>query len=138
MANLYSTLPRRVYTLSEFNRAARQLFQLIEEHPDSPERWVAARRFVNFTLTGQHQPRGHQAVVDPTRGTSVGWEDDIFTTRDFDSLLGIAKEILVDSNIFVYPVSNSSDTLSTSIHLKYAIERGNVSIPPPPVMYSSR
>src|SRR5579859_6979945 len=118
MANLYSNLPPRTYSLRDFNHQATRF-------NDSDDKTGLLR----FVLTGQvfDEVSPHQAVVDPLRGHSI-WEDqEIKVSRNYDSILGIASNIVVQSDISIYPVSNPADALTTSIHLKYGIERDNVS-----------
>lgn len=127
MAEPYSTLPPKIYSLSDFNRAAKHLV-LQSEADNNPEADAASREFVNFVLTGRYESEGHQVSVDPTRGAGLHQGEEIYGTHDFDSFLGITETIVVQSNIFIYPVSNPSATLTTSIHLKRGIQRGNVSV----------
>jgi hypothetical protein len=116
MSHLYSTLPTRAYTLHEFIIKSNECRRLDEDI------------VLHFILTGQCLLEGdqHQAVVDPTRDAAITLEDEILITRDYDSVLGVTSNIVVDSDISVYPASNPTDTLTTSIHLKYPIVKGNV------------
>jgi hypothetical protein len=126
MADLYSNFPPRIYSLSDFISTASYL-QEKSEGDNAEQTDAALREFVDFVLTGRYEPEMHQAVVDPTRGTSLRQAEQLLATRDLDSLLGVTDNIVVLSDIFVYPVSNPADTLTTSIHIKCAVRRGDVS-----------
>jgi hypothetical protein len=114
---LYSTFPPCVYTLRQFVQKAEQIKDEDED------------LFLQFVVTGQATVENppHQVVIDPIRDNSIHDDDEILITRDYDSFLGITNHIVVDSDISIYPVSNPSDTLTTSIHLKYPMQRGDVS-----------
>jgi hypothetical protein len=116
---LYSTFPPRIYTL-------RQFVQKADELKDEDE-----DLFLHFVVTGQGivENPAHQVVIDPIRDSSIRDDDEILMSRDYDSVLGITHNILVDSDVSIYPVSNPSDTLTTSIHMKYPLVRGDVSNP---------
>jgi hypothetical protein len=112
-------LDTQIYTLKQFVQTAEHLQQ------------ADGDAFVDFVITGRNtvaEPP-HQAVIDPLRGAGIRIDDSIEVLRDYDSALGPNPDIVVKCDIAVYPVSNPTDTLTTSIHIKYPIRRGNVSIP---------
>ncbi|KAF8525885.1 hypothetical protein BU17DRAFT_83390 [Hysterangium stoloniferum] len=80
--------------------------------------------FIKFILTGEDTMSGELAVVDPI-GNPLTLDHGIIANCDYDSLIGITQNIIVQSSITVYPVSNPMESLSTSIHLKYLIPDGN-------------
>lgn len=108
MSRLYCTLPTQSYSLAQFVQAARALYD------DDP---VAFRLFV---LTGEAPGMETQAYVDATLN-ALQIDHPVQMVRDFDSLIGITKNIAVDCMISVYPIPNPSEVLSTSIHLNYPI-----------------
>lgn len=112
MSALYSSLPSQSYTVKEFVRKAKTL-----EREDG-------HAFLRFVLTGEADE--HQAVLDPIRNT-LGRDHDVVATRDYDSVIGITKDIVVKSSISVYPVPNPAEVLTTSIHIKYPMKTGRVS-----------
>jgi hypothetical protein len=117
--SLYSVLPPRTYTLHEFSLRAEALKS---EDTDS---------FHQFILTGQvnnsdEPANDHQAVLDPIRNIL----DDnhcISISRDYDSMLTLQHNIIVNSPISIYPVPNPAEVMTTSIHLKYPVTKGDVS-----------
>ena len=133
MSRLFSTLPPSVYSLADFNLAAKHWEDVQESHADVECAEAASRELVNFVLTGQHQSDGHQAVVDPLCGNGIREDEEILATRDYDSLLGIADDLYVKGPIYIFPVSNSMDMLTSSIHLTHPMEDGSMSFSPPAV-----
>jgi hypothetical protein len=118
MSNIYSNLQPRTYSLRNFNHQATR-------YHDSGDKTGLLR----FVLTGQvlDEDSPHQAVIDPLREHSIREDHVIKVSRDYDSILGVTSNIVVDSDISVYPVSNPMDTLTTSIHLQYGVESDEVS-----------
>jgi hypothetical protein len=107
-----------MYSLRNFNHEATRLNDLDDK-----------TGLLRFVLTGQVLDENslHQAVIDPLREHSIQEDQEIIVSRDYDSILGVTSNIVVESDISVYPVSNPVDSLTTSIHLKYGIEGGDVS-----------
>jgi hypothetical protein len=112
MSALYSQLPAQSYSLHEFVARASALK---DENAD------AFRRFI---LTGEVE-NDHQAVLDPTRNV-LEPDHCISVARDIDSLVSFQQGIVVDCPISIYPVPNPAEVLSTSVHLRYPITRGDV------------
>jgi hypothetical protein len=109
---LYTDLPPQAYSLSRFNMHARELFV------DDPD------EFIRFVLTGE-VPTKHQAVIDPLRN-HLDSQQDLNVSRDYDSLLAITDDIVFDCQFTITPVSNPTDALTTSIHLKHNLAVGEV------------
>ena len=120
MANLYNhRLPLVSHNLREFSNRATDLFV----HNES------ADQFVRFVLTGEFvgdDGKPNQAFVDAVQNVV---EDDhpLKISRDYDSLLGIAPKIMVDSDISVFAVPHNSFALKKSIHLEHKITYQGVS-----------
>ncbi|KIK51762.1 hypothetical protein GYMLUDRAFT_64661 [Collybiopsis luxurians FD-317 M1] len=101
-------LPLQTYSLEDYIRTAKSL-----ERRDTI-------LFLQFVLTGKNFRDQCQAFLDPMLNR-VDEELPLTVARDFDSLIGIADRILVDSAISVYPAPNPAEVLSSSIHLKYRV-----------------
>jgi hypothetical protein len=112
--DLYSSLPLQVYSVGDFVQTAEDIWET--------DGYAAFNRFV---LTGEVH-NNHQAVIDPVRNVL---EEDavVWGNHDYDSLIGLCDDIVVDSSISVYPVPKPAEVLSTSVHLTYRIQRGDVS-----------
>jgi hypothetical protein len=84
--------------------------------------------FIRFGLTGEYLDgrRPKQVFMDPLQNMV---EDDtpITIRRDYDSLLGAAPDILVNSAISVFCVPHPSYALKDSIHVKRTVAYQRVS-----------
>jgi hypothetical protein len=82
--------------------------------------------FTRFVLCGQHE--GRQVVVDAIRNR-IQYRDHhlLKGLRDYDSLLGIDKDIRVRTSLSLYPVARKEDTLRNNIHLDYSFNFEGVS-----------
>jgi len=78
--------------------------------------------FVRFVLTGRHDNR--QVVIDSILNR-IPSDEDIGVMRDYDSLLGIDKNIRLTCPLTVYPVSKE-DVLSKNIHIYYNFTKATV------------
>lgn len=80
--------------------------------------------FIRFMLCGHHPD--HQVVVDPIQDRL---DDDhrLKGLRDFDSLLGVDKDIRVRSSLTLFPLAKKDDTLRTNLHLKHSFQIAGVS-----------
>lgn len=99
-------LDKKSYSLAQFCETAKTLLE--SDDPAS---------FVRFVLCGRYQ--NHQAVIDAIQNRL----DDhhiITGLRDFDSLLGIHRDIVVRTGLTLYPLARKEDTLRTNIHLQYS------------------
>ena len=84
--------------------------------------------FVRFVLTGQDVD-GTQICIDPIRNRlTEGQYGRMRCTRDYDSLLGIDKDILVDKALTLFPLAKRDDTLSSNIHIQYDFDTASVSL----------
>lgn len=81
--------------------------------------------FVRFVLAGEKDD-GTRVVVDPILN-AVPNNEAFNVQRDYDSVLGIHKDILVDSHLSVSPIGKANETLSTDVHIKYHFESSKVS-----------
>ena len=105
-------LPQKHYDLVTFCKEAKNLLGIDQA------------TFVRFMLTGIRS--GHQAVVDPI-SHNVEEGDDLRVLRDYDSLLIMHSDILVqDGDLTLYPVSKHEDALTKDIHVKYEFVNSGV------------
>lgn len=126
MADLYSTLPAKAYSIQAFNAEASRLNSLTNTLESDDEIAKAGEHFIDFVLTGRNVPGNHQAAIDVNLNAEV--HELLFVTRDYDSLIAISPEIRVTRTVNVFPVSNPNFALSTSIHLAHTISEREVSI----------
>ena len=103
----------RTMSLRQFCRRAKDLLSLDQTG------------FVSFVLTGRDTD-GSQVCIDPVLNR-VSETYPLHINRDYDSLLGFCDDILIKTNLTVYPVSKLDDTLSRNIHLRYDFNTANVS-----------
>lgn len=123
MADLYSTLPAKAYSIKAFNAEASRL-NIIQDTTESED---GLPNFIDFILTGRNNPGNHQAAIDVNLNNAQVRES-LFITRDYDSLLGICPEIRVKNSVNIFPVSNPNFALTTSIHLTHTMSVGGVSV----------
>ncbi|KAF8869105.1 hypothetical protein BD779DRAFT_1682604 [Infundibulicybe gibba] len=105
-------LPLQRFSIYDFCVKAQELSKPQDEadHTD----------FIKFVLCGIHE--GEQAVVDPYLNAIREQElHPLEVTRDFDSFLGFDKDIIVETDMTVSPVSRHADALTKSIHLTLEI-----------------
>jgi len=89
-------------------------------------------KYLPFVLTGRFlddDGRPAQAFIDSIRDM-VDDDHPLSIIRDYDSLLGLANDFLVDGTITMFTVPHPTLALTTSIHLKRDIRRGQVSPTP--------
>jgi hypothetical protein len=110
MTSLYSTLPITSYSLRDFVRFAKTL-----EHTDNSA-------FNRLLLTGETED--HQVSIDPIRNVMQP-NHPVTISRDYDSIIGVTDEIIVQSSISVYPIPNPAEVLSSSIHFRKAVTMEN-------------
>lgn len=80
--------------------------------------------FVRFALTGRYGNK--QAVVDPILN-SVPDDERLGVVRDYDSLLGIDKDIKITCALTVFPVSKKEDVLTKNIHIHHSFTSSKAS-----------
>ncbi|KAG1717976.1 hypothetical protein EDB19DRAFT_1921560 [Suillus lakei] len=102
-------------SLATFNNRVIRL--LPPDEAEGPVDEVQYYRALNLILTGKDSATGIQYSVEPTRDRFT-YEREVTVVRDYDSLISFTHWIPVISNIFIYPVSNPVDTLTSNIHLK--------------------
>src|ERR1700742_1621472 len=116
---IYSHFPTTTFSLAGFSRKAKKLDDAGLES-----------EFIQFVLTGEFLDESGdvvQAFVDPILNV-VSPRAGLLIQCDYDSLLGISKDIPVTASIAVYPVPDPVRTLSSSVHLTFPIRVNNVSI----------
>ncbi|KAF8054645.1 hypothetical protein FPV67DRAFT_1682298 [Lyophyllum atratum] len=115
MANLYSNHTEVSHTLTQFIDRANALY----EREDTPD------PFIRFAITGEYRDaddrQWKQVVMDPLQDM-VELEDALTIRRDYDSLLGIASDIMVDGVISIFAVPHPTYALKSSIHIKHDIQ----------------
>ncbi|KAF8876431.1 hypothetical protein CPB84DRAFT_1852952 [Gymnopilus junonius] len=79
--------------------------------------------FIKFILTGIHHAQ--QAIVNPILDHMTKYEG-LSIMHDYDLLLGIDRDIRVQSDLTVYLLAKREDTLQTNIHLKYTFESPDI------------
>lgn len=72
--------------------------------------------FCKFVLTGIHE--GTQYQLDPIKD-ELRHHHRVQALRDFDSMLGLHRDICVDTYLAMYPIPKYTDTLRRNIHIKY-------------------
>jgi hypothetical protein len=112
MSELYTDLDLKEYTLSQFVRQAKALQSTAAEDPTS---WL------KFVLTGE-VTNDHQVTIDILQNR-IDEQVGIEVLRDYDSLLGLVDNILVEGPISIYPLSPPHETLTSSVHLEKRIDR---------------
>lgn len=108
-----NNLEPRSYSLAQFCETAK--FLLDSDDPTS---------FVQFVLCGRYQ--NHQVVVDAFQNC-LNEHYKLQGLRDFDSLLGIYKDIPVRAPLTLFPLARKEDTLNTNVHLDYSFVIPSVS-----------
>jgi hypothetical protein len=103
----------QLYSLTRFCQTAKLLLE--SDDPAS---------FVRFVLCGRHQ--NHQVSVDAIQNR-LNSRHPISGLRDYDSLLGIQKDIVVGTSLTLFPLAKKEDTLRTNIHLSYSFNFSGVS-----------
>jgi hypothetical protein len=78
--------------------------------------------FAQFVLTGRLGD--HQALLDPLRNI-IPDDQNLTLKRDYDSLIGLSTEIVVTSELYVYPVAKRENTLTENVHLDLSVHRGD-------------
>ncbi|KIJ45379.1 hypothetical protein M422DRAFT_251152 [Sphaerobolus stellatus SS14] len=84
--------------------------------------------FVKFTLTGNDS--GRQVFVD-TLQNRMGAQESYLMTRDYDSVLGISTNVMVNQSLQMHPVCRFEETLKHNVHLKHTFtnSKGTFSVP---------
>jgi len=103
-------------SLAAFNN---KCIPLLHADEDEAEPTDAAQyyRALNLVLTGYDSATGVQYSIEPTRNRFT--QDRIVTVvRDYDSLISFTNWLPIIRDIYIYPVSNPVDTLTSNVHLK--------------------
>lgn len=101
-------------SLDDFHGVCLELAKRDESHAD----------FVKFALTGIYG--NEQVVVDPILN-SMPDDEDFQVLRDYDSLIGIDKDIGINCALNVSVVAQLKDTLKKNIHLSHRFSCNTVS-----------
>lgn len=121
MADLYTSFPTVSHTLREFNDRVNH----IREDEGSSS-------FIRTVLTGEYidenDARPRQIFID-TIQNMVKDNHPLRLSRDYDSLNGVADNIMVDGSINVFSVPHTTFALKKSIHFQHPIVYNGVSPP---------
>jgi hypothetical protein len=116
-SKLYNDNPTVSYTLQQFSDTASRVLNI---NPDDDA------AFIRFVLCGEYENQGmKQVFIDPMQNL-VDPGHPLTISRDYDSVLGIADDILIDGPISVFAVPHESYALKTSIHIQRPIARQGV------------
>jgi hypothetical protein len=99
-------------SISEFNDHVIEL--LGEDDQVPPPQYYRA---LNLALTGKDMETGVQYSIEPIRNRFTPPRE-VTIVRDYDSLIAFTDWIPITANLFLYPVSNPADTLTSNLHLK--------------------
>ncbi len=94
------------YSISDFCRQARDY---IYPEPDK-------HTFIKFVLNGLHE--GRQVVLNPLLDRPPA--ADLKTVRDYDSLLGVDRQVRVHADLTLNLLGKVEDVLSSNVHIKYS------------------
>ncbi|KDQ22060.1 hypothetical protein PLEOSDRAFT_1108039 [Pleurotus ostreatus PC15] len=84
--------------------------------------------FVRYVLNGVDE--GEEIRLNPLLD-ALQDEEEVEARRDYDSLLGIADDILVKTELSVFPVPKLTDTLTTDIHITHPFQIGDANLGDP-------
>jgi hypothetical protein len=118
MSSYYNDHPTESHTLDQFIDRLNSLHEA-DEHD----------AFIRAGLTGEYTDennRGKQIFIDPVQNL-VDDDHELTIKRDYDSLIGVAHDILVDGAINAHAVPPGNLCLRSSIHIQYPMETENVS-----------
>jgi hypothetical protein len=102
-------LPSRSYSLKEFADEGMRLHALEDDD---------GSKFCEFVATGRHPEELHQVALLPDLDEPNHRDISITVMRDYDSLLGVSKDLPYNKNLEVFPVASWHDTLKTRVSLK--------------------
>ncbi|KAG6876902.1 hypothetical protein C0993_012195 [Termitomyces sp. T159_Od127] len=111
-------LPRIGHSLRQFVERGSALW---EDNPNNPE------PFVKFALTGEFllDDVPHQAFVDAIQNV-VSPHHELSISRDYDSVLGIARTILVEDNISIFTVPHPTFALKSAVHVTQPVYHNEI------------
>jgi hypothetical protein len=116
----HEKLPEVQLSLHDFNQKARTILneRAVEEFVSA----VLAGRWRNAVVAHngeESEEQEYRATIDPFlhcyQGNDLG--DNITVTRDFDSLIGITRNLPLTCPLAMYPVPNFRDSLTRTNHL---------------------
>lgn len=105
-------------TLSDFVSRAQVM---LEQDPDEFVRFVLAGR---FSAEAGH---GTRAYINICQGSVHLSDADVTVVRDFDSAIGITKDLPFKHAVAVYPIAPFRETLTRNNHLSRAVTKRDVS-----------
>jgi hypothetical protein len=74
-------------------------------------------RACNLALTGKDTFTNIQYSIEPTRNRFTPPRD-VTLVRDYDSVICFTNWLPINAPLYLYPVTNPTDTLTSSLHLK--------------------
>ena len=108
-------LPSVTYSIQEFNARAKAILTGGARIPE----------FVNFALAGRVVDGVGQkrVTIDVFKDCEqLQGRDDVTTTRDYDSVIGVTRNLPFCGPFSIYPAPNFRDCLTRSNHLKKRIQ----------------
>jgi hypothetical protein len=85
--------------------------------------------FVRFVLAGRW--KGHRIFINSRQDAAAPPKGQYIFRRDFDSAIGVTRDLPFIVPLAVFPVASFRDTLTTDNHIKYnprSLSNSNVSI----------
>jgi hypothetical protein len=120
MSTYYNNHPTVSHTLDQFIFRLNMMHEA-EEHD----------AFIRACLTGEYtddEGQGQQIFIDPIQDL-VHADHELTIKRDYDSLIGVSRDILVEGSINAHAVPPGNLCLKSSIHVRYPMQTENVSLP---------
>ncbi|KAG2136466.1 hypothetical protein DEU56DRAFT_913040 [Suillus clintonianus] len=102
-------------SLATFNNQCVPL--LFANEPHEPVDHAIYYRALNLALTGKDPATGIQYSIEPTRNR-ITRDREVTVVRDYDSLISFTHWIPIVRDIYIYPLSNPVDTLTSHVHVK--------------------
>ena len=84
---------------------------------------VLRQRFTSFVLTGKSQDNPDERFVIEAMSSAVShlMTGQMLVTRDYDSLIGVTRDLPYNRAVYLYPIPRFEDTLSKDNHLVHTI-----------------
>jgi hypothetical protein len=102
--------PHVSYSLDEFVAAAKRL---------------EGTALHKFALNGI-APNNHLVVVDPIKNAINQLPLGMKASRDYDSLIGVDANIILEDNLYVYPLPRHADVLTENVHVDICLRGDEV------------
>lgn len=85
---------------------------------------------IRFILCGQYYREPGvliQATINPILNRVRRQQAEALTAlRDYDSLIGLCRDLVITRQLHLYPIANPADNLKESIHINYTISVNDV------------